>query len=60
MDNGNHTVISAGYCEGEVLVKMFKPGWERSTRLHQTMTSSEAIVFATNILDVCRQIADNK
>ena len=56
----NHTVLSTCYYDGEVLVKMSKAGAEGSTQLHQTMTSSEAIVFATNILDACRQIADNK
>ena len=56
----NQTVLSTCYYEGEVLVKMFKAEYGGTTHLFQTMTSSEAIVFATNILDACRQIADNK
>ncbi len=60
MNTENHTVLSTCYYEGEVLIKMSKADLDGTTQLHQTMTSSEAIVFATQILDACRQIQDSK
>ena len=56
----NETIISVACQDGDVLLKMAETGAKVNKRLHQTMTISEALVFATSILDTCRQIQDTK